>query len=209
MKMPLYLIFFTSFLIGLSGALSPGPLLIVTIDETIKKDFKAGPLIITGHSFLELLMVIILIFGLGDILKNSEVQKYMSIFGGIFLIYFGISTFFSKYEFKKENYGDFKSTKNYILILKGIFISLSNPYWTVWWITVGLIYLSFALPYGFWGIFLFFTGHILSDFFWYSTVSYFIYSSREIFTSKIKYLSFSLGSFLVIFGGFLILKNFI
>ena len=46
-EMPLYLIFFISFLIGLSGALSPGPLLIVTIDETIKKDFKAGPLIIS------------------------------------------------------------------------------------------------------------------------------------------------------------------
>ncbi len=207
--MPLYLIFFTSFLIGVSGAISPGPLLIVTIDETIKKDFKAGPLIITGHSFLELLMVILLIFGLGDILKNPEIQKYLSIFGGIFLIYFGISTFFSKYEFNKENRKNFKSTKNHILILKGIFISLSNPYWTIWWVTIGLVYLSFALPYGFLGIFLFFIGHILSDFFWYSTVSYFIYSNKKIFIPKIKYLSLFLGSFLVIFGGFLIFKNFI
>ncbi|MCS7181225.1 MAG: LysE family translocator, partial [bacterium] len=161
--MPLYLLFTTSFLVGLSGAVSPGPLFVVTVEETLKKDFKVGPQIILGHSLLELFMVLFLIFGFGEVLKGENVQKYLSIVGGVFLIYFGISTFlsFKKLKFKKNNS---LNNKNFILILKGILVSLSNPYWTIWWITIGLVYLSFAFPYGFLGIFLFFIGHILSDF---------------------------------------------
>ncbi len=208
--MPLYLIFLTSFLIGLSGAISPGPLLAITVEETIKRNFKAGPIIIVGHALLELFMVIFLVLGFGNFLKMEKVQIWLSISGGIFLIYFGVSTFFSTSKFITENYKNLELTKNHFLIFKGFFVSLSNPYWTVWWITIGIVYLSFALPYGFLGIFLFFIGHILSDFLWYSFISYFIYKSKKVINKKyLKYLSIFFGIFLIGFGIFLIVKKFI
>ncbi|MFN4227622.1 MAG: LysE family transporter [Candidatus Ratteibacteria bacterium] len=200
-----YLIFLTSFFIGLSGAISPGPLLAITIEETVKKDYKAGPLIIIGHSILELLMVTFLIIGFGEVLKKEIIWNYLNIFGGFFLICFGFLTLIS---IKKINFLYSKgSSNNYSLILKGIFVSLSNPYWTIWWVTIGLVYLSFALPYGFFGVFLFFFGHISSDFLWYSFVSYSFYKSKRLIKEKyLKYLSVFLGIFLICFGIFLICK---
>jgi threonine/homoserine/homoserine lactone efflux protein len=208
--MPLYLIFLTSFLIGFSGAVSPGPLLAVTVEETIRKDFKAGPLIIIGHSILEFLMVLLLVFGFGDFLKKEIIQRYLSIFGGSFLIYTGISIFFSDKKIKNEKYESIPCKKNHFFILKGFFVSLSNPYWSIWWITIGLVYLSFAFPYGFKGIFLFFTGHILSDFLWYSLVSYFVFKSKKVINEKyLKTLSYFFCIFLIFFGMFLIVRKFI
>jgi len=94
--------------------------------------------------------------------------------------------------------------------LKGFFVSLSNPYWSIWWITIGLVYLSFAFPYGFKGIFLFFTGHILSDFLWYSLVSYFVFKSKKVINEKyLKTLSYFFCIFLIFFGMFLIVRKFI
>ena len=43
----------TSFIVALSGALMPGPLLTVTVGEAARRGFWAGPLIIVGHALLE------------------------------------------------------------------------------------------------------------------------------------------------------------
>jgi hypothetical protein len=54
-------IFASSFVIALSGALMPGPLLTATISECSQRGFIAGPLLITGHAILELVLVIALL----------------------------------------------------------------------------------------------------------------------------------------------------
>ena len=56
----IFTIFFTSFVIALSGALMPGPLLTVTISESARRGFVAGPLLIAGHGLLELALVVAL-----------------------------------------------------------------------------------------------------------------------------------------------------
>ena len=55
----------TSFIVALSGALMPGPLLTVTVGEAARRGFWAGPLIIVGHALLELALVLLLLVGLG------------------------------------------------------------------------------------------------------------------------------------------------
>ncbi|MFQ5892554.1 MAG: LysE family transporter, partial [Candidatus Methanofastidiosia archaeon] len=61
----------TSFLVGLSGALSPGPVLVATITEASKRGFVAGPLIVFGHAVLELILILSLVFGLGEFLSKT------------------------------------------------------------------------------------------------------------------------------------------
>ena len=46
----------TSFIVALSGALMPGPLLTLTVGEAARR-VLGGPLIIVGHALLELALV--------------------------------------------------------------------------------------------------------------------------------------------------------
>ena len=75
-------IFGGSFTLALSGALMPGPLLTVTVSESTRIGFKAGPLLMTGHAVLELLLVIAIVYGLGPFLKSPSVMGIISLFGG-------------------------------------------------------------------------------------------------------------------------------
>ena len=56
----------TSFVVALSGALMPGPLLTVTVGEATRRGFWAGPLIILGHGILEMALVLLILAGVGS-----------------------------------------------------------------------------------------------------------------------------------------------
>ncbi|HEY3298723.1 MAG TPA: LysE family transporter, partial [Armatimonadota bacterium] len=69
--MPILKIFAASFMVALSGAMMPGPLLTVTVSQTVRRGFIASVLLMIGHALLELVLVAGLIFGLGGVLKNN------------------------------------------------------------------------------------------------------------------------------------------
>jgi len=48
---------------------------------------------------------------------------------------------------------------------------VANPYWIIWWATIGLGYILYSWLFGFWDIASFFSGCILSDMAWYSLVA--------------------------------------
>ena len=67
-------IFSSSFLIALSGALMPGPLLTYTVAESARRGFWAGPIIMLGHGFLELGLVVLLLLGIGAIINQPVIM---------------------------------------------------------------------------------------------------------------------------------------
>jgi len=67
--------FFLGFLIGLTGALAPGPTLIATINASLKGGWSMGPRVTLGHIAVEILMVILIIAGLSVILCVGETEK--------------------------------------------------------------------------------------------------------------------------------------
>ncbi len=201
--MNLLWIFFTSFFVAFSGALSPGPLLAVTIVETYKNGVKTGPLLISGHAFLEFLLISIFFTGITQFLKNQLVFKIVASFGCLVLIYIGFSMIIKKKEKKEKN----KNFKNYSLPLKGIISSLSNPYWFLWWLTIGLTYFTISLKFGVKGIFIFFIGHIFADFLWYSFVSFALWKNKKFMRENIYVILCNIcGVFLMGFSFFLFFK---
>ena len=84
-------IFATSWIVGLSGAVSPGPLLAYDIKETLRIGPWAGPAISLGHSILELGIVALLYFGAASILDSNIAQIYISIIGGTVLLFMAIT----------------------------------------------------------------------------------------------------------------------
>ena len=79
-------VFVGSFILALSGALMPGPLLTVTVAESARAGFRAGPLLITGHAALEFLLVIAIVLGLGPFLKSPPVMGVIALVGGGILL---------------------------------------------------------------------------------------------------------------------------
>ena len=65
------------------------------------------------------------------------------------------------------------------LVLTGVLMSLANPYWYLWWATIGLVFILSAAEFGWLGVAVFFLGHILGDFVWYSFVSAIVAKGRS------------------------------
>ena len=169
-------IFWTAFLIGLSGALVPGPVLTVTIKEAGRRGARAGPLITLGHGIAEIAITILLVAGLSAFINNTTLRMVVAIAGGAVLCYMGVSMVRSLKTIELDlkaaaGGGDERAGTSMKTVLLGISATLSNPYWFGWWgsIGAGLIVASSAV--GIKGIVAFITGHVLSDLVWYTIVS--------------------------------------
>lgn len=177
-------IFLVSFTIAFTGALAPGPLLTLVIARSFSCGSRTGPLVIAGHGVLEILMVVLLVLGLGEIIDNPVIIKIISITGASILLYSGINILLSLSR-GSFNISIKNSTSSTNLFFQGITMSIANPYWTVWWLTVGLGLLLTASKSGIKGLLFFFTGHILADLIWYSFISYSIGKSRRFISTEI------------------------
>ena len=168
-----------SFLVAFSGAASPGPVLTITLAESARRGFKVGPLIVLGHAVLEIPVVIAVVLGLGEVLKGPMATKILGLGGGIVLLWLAWLTYRdSLVSFSPE--GGEATSKGWLdLPVKGILTSLSNPYWFLWWATIGMAYMTIALKKGWKGVIAFYLGHILADLVWYAMVSGLVASGRR------------------------------
>jgi len=191
----------TSFIVALSGALMPGPLLTVTVGEAARRGFWAGPLIIVGHALLELALVLLLLVGLGAWLNRPLILGTVGILGAGMLGWMGFMTLKASRQGRLEFEAKGDSSLN--PVVAGVLMSVANPYWLLWWLTIGLGYVMFAMTYGWVGVALFYLGHILADFAWYTLVSGAVAGGRR-FLSDGLYRGFLVGCgvFLVGFGGY-------
>ncbi|OPL17507.1 MAG: hypothetical protein AVO38_00545 [delta proteobacterium ML8_D] len=188
----IFQIFFGSMVVAFSGALVPGPMLTLVISSVAKKGFWISFFIVLGHALLELIVVIFFFLGILKFLDNPLITKIISILGGTFLLYMGIDIIVSI--FKKKFTLDFKSAlkKKTITgksggtaILKGVIISLVNPYWFIWWLSIGAAFLLKSVEFNLTGISFFYIGHISADFIWYLSIGFLISSGRRFFNQKI------------------------
>jgi threonine/homoserine/homoserine lactone efflux protein len=185
MNYPLLAIAGTSFILALSGALMPGPLLTITVAEAAQRGTRAGPLIITGHAILELLLVVAIIMGLGPHLKTPLVIGTISLGGGIILLGMGVDMMrkASTLSLQQEVITNRQKTFGHPVIL-GFVGSLANPYWTLWWLTIGLGYMATAKQFGVPGLIAFFLGHIAADYSWYVLIAFGISQGKTIIPDK-------------------------
>ncbi|CAA7600994.1 Lysine-type exporter protein (LYSE/YGGA) [Acididesulfobacillus acetoxydans] len=185
--MTYWAIFFASLMMGFSGAIMPGPLLTVTVDASLREGSLAGPKLILGHALLEFSLVVLIFFGLGVFLTWSSVKGVIGVIGGLFLLWmsYGMLKKSTHKDLAFNNPAGSRETKRLNLILTGLTVSASNPYWSIWWATVGAGALMLAAGNGVAGAASFYAGHIVSDFLWYSLVSTAVARGRRVFTPRL------------------------
>jgi threonine/homoserine/homoserine lactone efflux protein len=199
MEIALLTIFSTSFVIALSGALMPGPLLTVTVSESSRRGAATGPMMIFGHGILELVLILALMAGLAPLLVRDDVFIFISLAGGSVLLWMGVSMLRSLPELNLQEHDATAKSPN--LVLAGIILSAVNPYWLIWWASIGLGYIMHSMKFGLLGVAAFFSGHILADLAWYALVSFGVARGRHLFSNTLyKKLIGGCGLFLIIFS---------
>jgi threonine/homoserine/homoserine lactone efflux protein len=196
---PLLLIFATSFGVGFSGAIMPGPVLTVTIAEATKRGIWAGPLIVLGHGIIEFALFIALVLGLGSILKHDIVFGIVGVGGAIVLIWMGIGMVREiKTATLKLELAEGERSRP---VLAGLLTSVSNPYFTIWWATIGLSYIALSQQYGIAGLSSFYSGHIMSDFVWFCAIAWAVTMGKRIMNDHVyRWIIGLCGGFLSILG---------
>lgn len=201
--MEVALLFFNSFMTGFSGAIMPGPLLALDIAETPRYGWRTGPIITTGHAFAEFIMVVLLSAGVATIINREIAARIIAVAGGAMLLLMGGMMFIYTVR-NRISYDPLDRTANSQrwLMAKGIGATVSNPYWFVWWATIGLALLVKSGEVGPLGPVIFYFGHILSDYVWYTIVSILLWRGRHVIMGRsLRILIAACALFLVYLGG--------
>ena len=200
--MELGALFITAFVVGLSGAMLPGPFLTTAIAESIRRGFWAGPWMVLGHAVMELALVLALVGGLSTFLVRSDVTSGIALLGGAFLIILGLTMSRDALE-SKISLAAIQSSRPIEIhmhpVVAGIAVSFTNPLWYLWWATVGLSYISLAMKSGPVGLASFFSGHVAADLAWYSLVALAVSGGTQIYQPA--YLRFCIAGLWAMFAG--------
>ena len=202
-------IFASSFIIALSGALMPGPLLAVTIRHTSRQGFCAAPLLVLGHAVLEAALLCLLLFGLTEWIQGEAAIIAIALVGSAMLLRMAAGMarevrtirFTPGQEAAGSGVDDDPAGGWLRPVIDGIVTSASNPYWSLWWATIGLGYLLLSQSQGAAGILAFFSGHILADAAWYLFVGTAVSAGRGWFTDRAyRFVVAGCAVFLVFFA---------
>jgi len=203
--MNLPFLFGSAFVVALSGALMPGPLLTVTVAHSPRFGWTFGPLAILGHAILELGLISLIFLGAGPLLKSPGVQAAVGLVGGVILLWMSWSMVTMARSSREDGATEGDVQRGDRAVWLGILTSISNPYWTLWWATVGLAFLTTAARSGPLGIVVFFLGHISGDLAWYTLVSVGVSRGRKfIGTSFYAGVLFLCAAILVVLGGWFV-----
>jgi threonine/homoserine/homoserine lactone efflux protein len=185
-------------IISASGVMSPGPLFAANITYGLREGVKSGIKIAIGHSIVELPLVILLGIGVFSLEIFPEFRTIISIFGAITLFVFaGIQI---KTILKKNK--DISVKPKQGPIVTGILLSVLNPFFIVWWLTIGFKLISDAmLIWAFAGILIVFVFHIWMDFAWLGITAFLASKSRKIISNRnYKIMILVLSLTLIYFG---------
>jgi threonine/homoserine/homoserine lactone efflux protein len=188
-------------IVGLSGAIIPGPLLAFTLFDTSRKKRVTGPKIILGHAAWESLIIIIILLGFGTLITKNILAIYL--LGGIALTVIGINMLRNRG--KEANMEKSKVNSSFI---GGIFYTAFNPTQPLWWATGGLALLLTGLEMmSIVGILVVTAGHWLSDLIYYTFVSFAVKRNEAHIIPHQKAITIVLACFMMLLGAYFLVQS--
>ena len=173
----------------------PGPVMVAAIAKG-SENKHAGLWIALGHLMIEIPLIALIAMGFYYILTDNWVQGIIGVGGGALLLYMGIQMIRMR-EDKEVVEKAFPGHP----ILAGIVTTVGNPYFILWWATIGATLIIGALEFGLIGIIGFIIVHETCDVLWDWFLSYSVHKSKDLWTDKSHAIIFGVcGAVLVVFG---------
>jgi threonine/homoserine/homoserine lactone efflux protein len=194
-------ILFRSFLVAFSGALMPGPVTVTAVERATRGGVRAATCVAVGHSILELFLTILLAVGLLSV--NAPMLKaVVGVIGGAVLVWMGVGMTRSARtaELVKAT-GQASSQAGWRAMVAGVVTSLSNPYWFLWWFTIGTTFVASASERGVGGITAFYLGHISGDIVWLAALGFAVAKGSALMSARAyRGLLLACAVLLIVFG---------
>ncbi|KYK29617.1 hypothetical protein AYK20_05085 [Thermoplasmatales archaeon SG8-52-1] len=196
----------TIVLLTASGALAPGPLFFATISHGTKHGVKTGIIFSIAHTIVEFSLIMLFALGLLTIASEPVVKIIIGILGGIVLIAFGSIQIYKSIITKPEDLKKPKSSYRHLFFI-GIAFTGLNPYFILWWLTVGAQLIIMALQFAaLIGVVFMFICHVWMDYVWLTGVAYLSKKGTKVMDLKwYKPLMIIFGAVLIYFGASFIL----
>jgi threonine/homoserine/homoserine lactone efflux protein len=156
----------TAVVISLSGVMAPGPITAATLAAGTRSR-HAGALIALGHLVVELPLILLLVAGIGVFLQSGGVKAGVGLAGGAFLLAMGLQLLLS---LRATDSAPETSPQRHPF-WSGVVLTGANPYFLIWWATVGLTLTSRAMEFGLFALGLFALVHWLCDLSWLEVLS--------------------------------------
>jgi threonine/homoserine/homoserine lactone efflux protein len=197
-------VFTFAFAVGVAAVISPGPILTTIVSQTPRRGWPVGPLVATGHSLLELLIVLLITLGLGTVMAHTSVQIAIALLGALLLAWMGGSMIWSVWRGKLHLPSRNETLEPMSwgqLIGLGVLATISNPFWYAWWLTVAAGYLAQAHTLGLAAVLVFYLGHVCADYVWDTTLSVVVGGGRRWMTDGVyRGLILVCGAFFLYLG---------
>ena len=199
--MDLFSFVVTVIILTASGALAPGPLFFATITHGTKHGAKSGLIFSIAHTVVEFLLIMLLALGLLTVASEPIVKMVIGLIGGIVLIAFGTIQIRNSIISNPEDLKKPKASYRHLFILGLAFTGL-NPYFILWWLTVGAQLIIIALEFAaLIGVLFMFVCHVWMDYVWLTGTAYFAKKGTNIMGLKwYKPLLIVFGVILIYFG---------
>ncbi len=186
--------------VSLSGVMVPGPVFAAAVAKGYQ-DHMAGVWIALGHGAVEFPLMALLFLGFAAVAGLPEVTLVVGVAGGAVLLYLGASTLL------RREPGEGGPMPHHPLLL-GILTTASNPYFLIWWVTVGLALIVLVYPFALAGFLAFAVAHWSCDLGWNGFVSATVYRTRRFWTDRVRRgVSTALGVFLLALGGWFLVTS--
>jgi threonine/homoserine/homoserine lactone efflux protein len=179
--------------ISLSGVMLPGPLTAVTIAKGFHNK-NAGALIAVGHGIVEIPLMAAIYLGFTYYLTFPEVGRVLGIAGGLMLIFMGATLLRSM-----SRSVEYRLDLPYNSLTTGILMTATNPYFYLWWVTIGSALLARSTVYGLPGLLAFGIIHWTCDLGWEQSMSFSVFKTRHLWTAKAQKAVFGICA-LVLLG---------
>ena len=181
--------------ISLSGVMMPGPVMAVTISKG-RNSGNAGALIALGHGIIEIPLIILIFFGFAQFFSYEIVRRVIGLVGGLMLGFMGLQMFKTKDQIENVD-----SNIKFNSIFSGIITTGANPYFFLWWATIGSALIINSTIFGLVGFILFAIVHWLCDLIWSLFISKTVYRSQKFWNLAIHRIIFSICAIILIFFG--------
>jgi len=178
--------------ISFSGVMMPGPMTAVTLAKSYKSPW-AGTQIALGHAVIEVPMILLIYFGFAQFFQNDIVRLVLSVVGSGMIFWMGISMFRARVEVVEKG-----KDLPYNSFTAGILASVFNPFFLLWWATIGGMLIMRILDFGTAGLIVFIIIHWSCDLLWLSVFSVVVYRTHTLWGRKLQEWLFIACSLLLV-----------